>query len=78
MRFELSTCHHGADDIAGVMCTLDAHASVVLDVAHGRLEVHADATAAQVLGKLQDLGYVARLLEPVHISGGSTCCGQCG
>ena len=79
MQFELSACHHDAAGIAGAMRALDAHASVVLDAAHGRLEVLTRATAAQVLDKLRGLGCTARLLEqPVHISGGSTCCGQCG
>ena len=79
MQFELSTSHHDAAAIASAMRTLDAHATVVLDAAHGRLEVLANATPAQVLDQLQGLGCAARLLEqPVHISGGSTCCGQCG
>ncbi|WP_426663063.1 hypothetical protein [Rhodanobacter aciditrophus] len=79
MQFELSTCHNDAATIAAAMRTLDAHATVTLDAAHGRLEVLTSAAAAQVLDKLQGLGCGARLLEqPVHISGGSTCCGSCG
>lgn len=79
MQFELSACPHDAASIAIAMRTLDAHATVTLDAAHGRLEVLTRASAAQVLEKLQGLRCVARLLEqPVHISGGSTCCGSCG
>jgi hypothetical protein len=79
MQFELSTCQHDAADIAGAMRTLDARAPVVSDVAHARLEVRPGATAAQMRGKLQYLGYVAWLLgQPVHVGGGSTCWGQCG
>ncbi len=79
MQFELSACHHDAASIAIAMRTLDAHATVTLDAAHGRLEVLTQASAAQVLDKLQGLGCTAKLLEqPVHISGGSTCCGSCG
>lgn len=79
MQFELSACHHDAASIASAMRTLDAHATVTLDAAHGRLEVLTQASAAQVLDKLQGLGCAPKLLEqPVHISGGSTCCGSCG
>ncbi|MEW9624018.1 hypothetical protein [Rhodanobacter geophilus] len=79
MQFELSTCHHDAAAMTGALRALDVHASVVLEAAHGRLEVRANATAAQVLDRLHELGCAARLLEqPVHVSGGSTCCGQCG
>ena len=79
MQFELSACPHDAASIAVAMRALDAHATVTLDAAHGRLEVLTQASAAQVLEKLQWLGCAARLLEqPVHISGGSTCCGSCG
>ena len=79
MQFELSACPHDAASIAIAMRALDAHATVTLDTAHGRLEVLTRASAAQVLEKLQGLGCGASLLEqPVHISGGSTCCGSCG
>ncbi|OOG50868.1 hypothetical protein B0E52_00160 [Rhodanobacter sp. C06] len=79
MQFELSACPHDAASIAIAMRTLDAHATVTLDTGHGRLEVLTRASAAQVLEKLQGLGCGASLLEqPVHISGGSTCCGSCG
>lgn len=79
MQFELLTYPHDAASIAVAMRTLDTHATVTLDATHGRLEVLTQASAAQVLGKLQGLGCAARLLEqPVHISGGSTCCGSCG
>ena len=79
MQFELSARHPDAATLASAMRSLDAHATVVLDAAHGRLEVLTSAPAAQVLDKLQGLGCTARLLEqPVHISGGSTCCGSCG
>lgn len=79
MQFELSACPHDATGIAIAMRTLDVHATVTLDAAHGRLEVLTQASAEQVLEKLDGLGCRARLLEqPVHISGGSTCCGSCG
>lgn len=78
MQFELSACLHDAASTAVAMRTLDAHATVTLDAAHGRLEVLTRAGEAQVLEKLRELGCAARLLEqPVHISGGSTCCGSC-
>jgi copper chaperone len=36
------------------------------------------ATAVQVQDVLRDIGCAAQPLEQdVHISGGSTCCGQC-
>lgn len=81
MQFEISGTgsNHDAATFAAAMRTLDAHATVTLDAANGRLEVLTSASATQVLDKLQALDCAAKLLErPVHISGGSTCCGSCG
>lgn len=81
MQFEISGTgsRHDAATFAAAMRSLDSHATVTLDVANGRLEVLTDAPASQVIEKLGTLDCTARLLEkPVHISGGSTCCGSCG
>lgn len=81
MQFELSGggSRHDAATFAAAMRSLDPQAAVVLDAANGRLEVLTSASAAQVTLKLQSLDCTAKLLErPVHISGGSTCCGSCG
>ncbi|MDN5781083.1 MAG: hypothetical protein L0H23_03505 [Luteimonas sp.] len=78
MQFELTTCNLDAAGLAAALAPLDADARIVLDAARGHLEVISVATAAQVLGVLDGLGCAATPLEQdVHISGGSTCCGQC-
>ncbi|HEX2596952.1 MAG TPA: hypothetical protein VHL61_10875 [Luteimonas sp.] len=78
MQFELSTHHLDAKALTAALRPLDPNARIALDAARGRLEVLSVATAAQVLGVLDAIGCVARLLEKdVHVSGGSTCCGHC-
>ncbi len=78
MQFELSTCHHDTTQLAAALHALDPNVRVVLDAAHGHLEVISTATAVQVQDVLRDIGCAAQPLEQdVHISGGSTCCGQC-
>ncbi len=79
MQFELSTTRPDASALAAAMRALDPDARVALDVERGRLEVLASASSAQVLDALLKIGCAATALEQeVHISGGSTCCGQCG
>lgn len=78
MQFELSTHHLDATQLAAALRPLDPDARIALDAAHGRLEVISTATALQVQDVLQEMGCTARPLEQdVHVSGGSTCCGQC-
>src|SRR3546814_3139060 len=78
MQFELSTRELDAAMIATALRPLDPDARVALDVESGHLEVLSTASAAQVLGVLDAMGCVATpLSQGVHISGGSTCCGQC-
>src|SRR3546814_9234105 len=77
MQFELSTRELDAAMIATALRPLDPDARVALDVESGHLEVLSTASAAQVLGVLDAMGCVATpLSQDVHISGGSTCCGQ--
>lgn len=81
MQFELSGPGSRLDaaTFASAMRALDTHATVTLDAANGRLEVLTTAAVAQVQAKLESLDCGVRVLErPVHISGGSTCCGSCG
>lgn len=79
MQFELSAGRPDAAALTAALRALDPHATVTLDAAHGRLEVLASASSAQVIDALEKIGCVARPLEKaVHISGGSTCCGHCG
>jgi copper chaperone len=79
MQFELSTRNPDAAVLAAAMKALDPGARIALDAARGRLEVLTSATTVEVLNALESIGWVARpLLQEVHISGGSTCCGHCG
>lgn len=79
MQFELSTRNPDAAVLAAAMKPLDPGARIALDAARGRLEVLTSATTVEVLNALESIGWVARpLLQEVHISGGSTCCGHCG
>ena len=78
MQFELSTRRLDAAEITKALRPLDPGARVAFDADHGHLEVLSSASAAQVLGVLDAMGCVATpLSQDVHISGGSTCCGQC-
>ncbi|MGN7724872.1 hypothetical protein ACTJIL_03485 [Luteimonas sp. 22616] len=78
MQFELSTCHLDATQLSAALRPLDPDARIALDAVHGRLEVISTATALQVQDVLREMGCTARPLEQdVHVSGGSTCCGQC-
>ncbi|MDQ2701404.1 MAG: hypothetical protein M3Y70_01005 [Pseudomonadota bacterium] len=79
MQFELSTRDADASKLANAMQAIDPGARIALNAARGRLEVLTDATPVQVLNAIESIGWVARpLLQEVHISGGSTCCGHCG
>lgn len=78
MQFELSTRQLDAAAIATALRLFDPDARVAFDAEHGHLEVLSSASAAQVLGVLDAMGCAATpLSQDVHISGGSTCCGQC-
>ena len=78
MQFELSTNEIDAMQMTNVLRSLDPNVRLAFDEKRGRLEVLSTATAAQVLGALDSIGCVATpLLQEVHISGGSTCCGHC-
>lgn len=78
MQFELSSRDLDAMQLTNALRGLDPAARIAVDEKRGRLEVLSTATAAQVVGALDAMGYVATpLLEEVHISGGSTCCGHC-
>jgi copper chaperone len=79
MQFELTTRNPDPAVLAAALKPLDAEARIALDAARGRLEVLTSATTVQVLSALESIGWTARpLLQEVHISGGSTCCGHCG
>lgn len=79
MQFQL---HSGVPEAAilnTALRRLDPDAAIVLDARKSRLEVLSTANASEVLGALDAVGCVATpLLQDVHISGGSTCCGHCG
>ena len=78
MQFELPTLDLDATNITAALYRIDANARVTLDASRGRLEVLSDATAAQVLGALEAIGYAATPLDhEVHISGGTAGCGHC-
>jgi copper chaperone len=79
MQFDLSTRNLDATMLAIALHPLDPEARIALDAARGRLEILSTATTAEVVDLLQELGIVVQPLEQdVHISGGSTCCGDCG
>lgn len=79
MQFELSTRNPDPAVLAAAMKPLDPGARIALDAGRGRLEVLTSATTVEVLNALESIGWIARpLLQEVHVSGGSTCCGHCG
>ncbi len=79
MQFQLHSGVPEAATLNAALRQLDPDAGIVLDARKGRLEVLSTANASEVLGALDAVGCVATpLLEEVHISGGSTCCGHCG
>lgn len=79
MQFELSTRNPDPAVLAAAMKPLDPEARIALDAGRGRLEVLTSATTVEVLNALESIGWIARpLLQEVHVSGGSTCCGHCG
>ena len=78
MQFELSAHPSDATMLAAALRRLDPDARIALDAEHGVLDVISSASIAQVQAALQAVGCMATLLEQsVHVSGGSTCCGQC-
>jgi copper chaperone len=78
MQFELTSSSHDAATLAAALRPLDPDVRIALDAKRGRLEVIGTPTAAQVMGALQEIGCAAQpLVDDVHISGGSTCCGHC-
>lgn len=79
MQFQLHSGVPEAATLNAALRQLDPDAGIVLDARKNRLEVLSTANASEVLGALDAVGCVATpLLEEVHISGGSTCCGHCG
>ena len=79
MQFELSTPNPDAATLAAALHPIDPDVRIALDATRGRLEVLTVATADQVLDVLEGIGWAASpLQQEVHISGGSTCCGNCG
>jgi copper chaperone len=79
MQFELTSGNPDPAVLAAAMRPVDPDARIALDAARGRLEVLTSATTVQVMNVLEAIGWTARpLLQEVHISGGSTCCGHCG
>jgi copper chaperone len=78
MQFEFTTRNPDPAMLAAALKPDDAEARIALDAARGRLEVLTSATTVEVLNILESIGWTARpLLQEVHISGGSTCCGHC-
>ena len=78
MQYQLATCHHDAAAFTAALRPLDPNVQIALDAPRGRLEVLANATGNQVLDVLRTLdGDAVPLETEVHISGGSTCCGNC-
>lgn len=78
MQFEFTTRNPDPAMLAAALKPIDAEAQIALDAARGRLEVLTSATTVEVLNILESIGWTARpLLQEVHISGGSTCCGHC-
>lgn len=79
MQFEFTTRNPDPAVLAAALEPIDPEARIALDPARGRLEVLTSATTVEVLNALESVGWAARpLLQEVHISGGSTCCGHCG
>jgi copper chaperone len=79
MQFEITSGNPDTPLLAAAMRPVDPDARIALDAARGRLEVLTSATTVQVMNVLEAIGWTARpLLQEVHISGGSTCCGHCG
>lgn len=79
MQFQLHSGVPEAATLNAALRRLDPDAAIVLDARKSRLEVLSTANASEVLGALDAVGCVATpLLQEVHISGGSTCCGHCG
>lgn len=78
MQFELSAHDLDATRLAAALRPLDPDARITLDDTRSHLEVISTATTMQVQDVLRSIGYAATPLETdLHISGGSTCCGQC-
>lgn len=78
MQFTLSAHDVDPTRLVAALRPLDPAVQIALDAAHARLEVITSASATQVQGALQGLGWQAVPLEKdTHISGGSTCCGGC-
>lgn len=79
MQFEFTSGNPDPAVLAAALRPVDPDARIALDAARGRLEVLTSATTVQVMNVLEAIGWTARpLLQEVHISGGSTCCGHCG
>ncbi|MGY1457874.1 MULTISPECIES: hypothetical protein [unclassified Luteimonas] len=77
MQFELSGKADAAM-LSTAMRPLDPDAKIALDLENGRLEVISSASSEQIVAALRKVGYAAEpLVQELHISGGSTCCGGC-
>ena len=78
MQFELTSRNPDPAVLAAALRPVDPDARIALDATRGRLEVLTSATTVQVMNVLEAIGWTARpLLQEVHVSGGSTCCGHC-
>ena len=78
MQFELDG-RPDAATLAAALRPLDPGAQVALDADSGRLDIISSASREQVADALRKAGYGVQLvLQELHVSGGSTCCGGCG
>ena len=77
MQFELDG-RPDAATLAAALRPLDPDAQVALDAGNGRLDVVTSASREQVATALRQAGYgVSPVVQELHVSGGSTCCGGC-
>ncbi|MBJ6979360.1 MULTISPECIES: hypothetical protein [unclassified Luteimonas] len=77
MQFDING-RPDAATLAAALRPLDPAAQVALDADSGRLDIVTRAGTAEVTEALRRAGFgVTPVVQELHVSGGSTCCGGC-
>lgn len=77
MQFDING-RPDAATLAAALRPLDPEARIALDADSGRLDITTRAGTADVADALRRAGIaVTPVVQELHVSGGSTCCGGC-
>jgi copper chaperone len=74
------TCGHCVSAVTRAVKSIDADASVQVDLQSGRVRIDSDATASALIRAIDSAGYPAAVAQEQakEVAPKSGCCGSCG